>query len=468
MEENKETKIVNERKPGWYNNFLWWCAGANRDVLRQCPTEWAKFAGMGGTIFSTACMAAISGGYAISYVFRDAPLIVPFGFGLFWGFIIIFNLDRLIVNTMYSDGEVTISWKEFISGLPRIIMAIFLGIVISTPLELTIYEKSINTEIKSLKKAKLKELLADDEAKLEELNIKKDQILSRDVVDLAASGAGEAYSTNNKELSRLQAEYNQLQTRISNYVTQRRHISQIDNPNEYSKLSSLIHNVTVKRNSLRPQIVKLQAEIAGNNKDYMGAVSRNSEQKQNDLLIIDKDIAEIKARIQNADSVYRSQLDDEFDGFHGRMEAFHSLKYPSENMNYPWYSLMRYSSPTFMAALFISLLFIIIECAPTFMRMMVADGSYEKLLEAEQYKIKVLADKRISDINDEINTEVQITTEKNRQRLEEEIKANEELMKKIAMTQTELLQIALEKWREEELAKINENPSEYIKTNNVS
>ena len=102
------------------------------------------------------------------------------------------------------------------------------------------------------------------------------------------------------------------------------------------------------------------------------------------------------------------------------------------------------------------------------MRMMVADGSYEKLLEAEQYKIKVLADKRISDINDEINTEVQITTEKNRQRLEEEIKANEELMKKIAKTQTELLQIALEKWREEELAKINENPSEYIKTNSVS
>lgn len=452
MEENKETKIVNERKPGWYNNFLWWCAGVNRDVLRQCPTEWAKYAGMGGTIFSTACMAAVSGGYAISTVFDNA--IVAVLFGLFWGFIIIFNLDRLIVNTMYSDGEVTISWLEFKSGLPRIIMALFLGIVISTPLELKIYEKSINTEIKSLKKAKLKDLLADDEAKLEELNVKKDQILSRDVVDLAASGAGEAYSTNNKELSKLQAEYNQLQARISNYVTQRRHISQIDNPNEYSKLSSLIHNVTVKRNSLRPQIVKLQAEIAGNNKDYMGAVSRNNEQKQNDLLLIDKDIAEIKARIQNSDSVYRSLLDDEFDGFQGRMMAFENMK--------PWFS------PTWWASLCISLLFIIIECAPTFMRMMVADGSYEKLLEAEKHKIKVLADKRMSDLNDTINTEVQITTTRNRQRLDAEVLANKELMDKIVKTQTELLQIALEKWREEELEKINKNPSEYIKTNNAS
>ena len=41
-------------------------------------------------------------------------------------------------------------------------------------------------------------------------------------------------------------------------------------------------------------------------------------------------------------------------------------------------------------------------------------------------------------------------------------------MDKITNTQMELLQIALDKWREEELAKINENPSEYIKTNNAS
>ena len=41
-------------------------------------------------------------------------------------------------------------------------------------------------------------------------------------------------------------------------------------------------------------------------------------------------------------------------------------------------------------------------------------------------------------------------------------------MEEITKTQTELLQIALEKWREEELAKINENPSAYIKTNNAS
>lgn len=449
MAENGKQYENNERNVGWYNNFLWWCAGVNRDVLRQCPTEWAKYAGMGGTIFSTACMAALSGGYAISTVFDNT--IVAILFGLFWGFVIIFNLDRLIVNTMYSDGKVTISWKEFFSGLPRIIIALFLGIVISTPLELKIYEKSINTEIKTLKGKKLKELLADNESKLEELNVRKDQILSRDVVDLAASGAGEAYNANNKELSKIQAEYNQLQAKISNYVTQRRHVSQIENPTTYNDLSAKIHKLSIQRNSLRPQIVQLQAEIAGNNKDYMLAVSQNSTQKKQDLETIDKNISELRAKIDNAEKEYKPELDDEFDGFQGRMMAFDSMR--------PRFS------PTWWASLCISLLFIIIECAPTFMRMMVADGSYEKLLEAEQHKIKVFADKRISDINDEINTEVQISVQKNKERLEAEILANKELMEKIAKTQAELLQTAIDKWREEELAKINENPSAYIKTN---
>ena len=85
MEEAKVKKEIeaSTRTPGWYNIFFWWCAGVNRDVLRQCPTEWAKYAGMGGTIFSTACMAALSGGYAISTVFDSTIVAVLFGWGSF-------------------------------------------------------------------------------------------------------------------------------------------------------------------------------------------------------------------------------------------------------------------------------------------------------------------------------------------------------------------------------------------------
>lgn len=128
-ENNKIQKAIynSEELVEWggnLNEFLWICAGADRKVLRQCPTDYAKYAGIGGTILFTALMAMLSGGYALFSVFKEQW--VAIAFGVFWG-LLIFNLDRFIVNTMYSDGKVTISWQEFYCGLPRIIMAIFWG-----------------------------------------------------------------------------------------------------------------------------------------------------------------------------------------------------------------------------------------------------------------------------------------------------------------------------------------------------
>ena len=111
------------------------------------------------------------------------------------------------------------------------------------------------------------------------------------------------------------------------------------------------------------------------------------------------------------------------------------------------------------------LLFVAIEVIPTLFKMMVSFGPYDDYLNAESHKIRVLSEKKISDINDEINTSVMISTEHNRNRLAAETLANKELLEKLATAQAELLKIAIDKWREEELAKINENPSNYIKTN---
>ena len=114
--------VIEVKRASSINEFLWLCAGVNRKVLRQCPTDYAKYAGIGGTILFTALMATLSGGYAFYTIFAD-KLTACF-FGVFWG-LLIFNLDRFMVNTMYSDGKHTISKDEFLGGLPRIILAIF-------------------------------------------------------------------------------------------------------------------------------------------------------------------------------------------------------------------------------------------------------------------------------------------------------------------------------------------------------
>ena len=119
-------KSEEPQRGSWISEFLWSCAGVNREILRMCPTDHAKYAGSGGTILFTALMAILSGGYAMYFVFNSTWIAIAFG--VFWG-LLIFNLDRYIVNTMYSDGLPTISMAELRAGLPRIIMAIFLGIV---------------------------------------------------------------------------------------------------------------------------------------------------------------------------------------------------------------------------------------------------------------------------------------------------------------------------------------------------
>lgn len=474
MEEKKsiiETEFV--ERSNWYNEFLWWCAGANKKVLRQCPTEYAKYAGMGGTIFSTACMAALSGGYAISYVF-DSTLVAIL-FGLFWGFVIIFNLDRLIVNTMYSDGEVTISWKEFFSGLPRIIMAIFLGIVISTPLELKIYDKSIGAEIEKLKEEELKLLIADDEAKLAEKELKYDEILNMPLTDAGTVDAEDIFTDAYKERQEYITQRDNYNLEIRNYNAQRRQISQVDNSKEYQRLTSLINDKSRKRNELNRKIDGLSKTMNTSKNDRKTSIDNNRKRRDEQLKVINKDIENLKSKIDNAKMEYAPTLSKKYDGFQGKMAAYNDMKFDkrSDGDKTPWYLLWicdedKKINSTWWAAFFISLLFIIIECAPTFMRMMVADGSYDKILEAEKHRFSVLADKRISDLNDMVNTEVQISTAKNKERLEAEVKANKELLEKLAKTQAELLQTAIDKWREEELAKINENPSAYIKTNSVS
>ena len=86
-------------------------------------------------------MAFISMSFAINSLF-DTKIGV-YLIGTAWG-LIIFNLDRFIVSsTGKGDGEDSIGGQEFINALPRIVMAILLGLVISAPLETKIFEKEI-------------------------------------------------------------------------------------------------------------------------------------------------------------------------------------------------------------------------------------------------------------------------------------------------------------------------------------
>ncbi|RZK48991.1 MAG: DUF4407 domain-containing protein [Pedobacter sp.] len=128
------------------NRFFWFCAGVHQASLKNHVTEENKYVGIGATIFFTGLFAALSGGYAIYFIFKGATLDWLFAilFGAIWG-LAIFNMDRYIVSSISKNNTV---WKQVLQALPRILLAVMIGIVISRPLELKIFDKEIKEKLK--------------------------------------------------------------------------------------------------------------------------------------------------------------------------------------------------------------------------------------------------------------------------------------------------------------------------------
>lgn len=122
-----------------FKQFLIFCSAADASLLEQCPnSEQIKYQGIGATILFTASLAAVSGGYALFTVFGTYPMSIALG--LFWG-VIIFNLDRFIISSVKKSRSFT---SEILQVIPRVLLAIFLAIVISKPLELRIFQQEID------------------------------------------------------------------------------------------------------------------------------------------------------------------------------------------------------------------------------------------------------------------------------------------------------------------------------------
>lgn len=143
-----------------------------------------------------------------------------------------------------------------------------------------------------------------------------------------------------------------------------------------------------------------------------------------------------------------------FHGLQAQMKAFAALKQEKGEGEL--------IGSTQTAAWLIMLLFIVIETVPTFFRMMMEDGPYDDMLRAEQNRVKKLAELNISEIDDEVKTDLQISTIKNSERLRAEFDANKEVIAAVAAAQSELVQQAIDLWKAEELNKINQDPGAYI------
>jgi len=156
----KQRDYYTTPRAGTIMRFLWKAAGGDRYILERATySDQVKYMCLGGIVFATGAMAGLAGGYAFYTIFSpkggsalDDSIHYPtvalsFLFGIIWG-LMIYNIDRFIVtSTGKGDGTEKITWDEFKSAIPRIIMGAIIAITISKPIEIRMFQTEIRNRL---------------------------------------------------------------------------------------------------------------------------------------------------------------------------------------------------------------------------------------------------------------------------------------------------------------------------------
>jgi hypothetical protein len=305
--------------------FFWFCAGVNRSLIKRCPTDTAKYTGIGAAVFFTGLLAALSGGYAFHTVFENA--IWASAFGLLWG-LIIFNLDRFIVSTMRKQKNGFT--RELLTASPRILLAVMLAIVISKPLELRIFSKEIDRKLITL----------------------EEQIYQKEISDLEVRYTG--------QLIAIEEQANQLKTEIQTKTEKRDALALAAQQEADGTGGSGKRNAGPIYQIKKADADQAQRELSQLTATYQPLILQKQEEWN---LLFEQKQAEILNLKRNP-----------WNGMAAQLQALSILSDENEAIN--------------IANTFIMLLFILLECTPIISKLIAGRGPYDELLEIREHYFK--------------------------------------------------------------------------------
>lgn len=309
-------------------SFILFCSGAAPQLLKRCPTETSKYAGIGASVMFTAIFAALAAGYALSMI--SDSIWITVGFSALWGGMI-FNLDRFIVSSMRKNS---LLWNDFMITVPRFVMAIVISLVVSKPLELKIFEKEINRKLDE--KRTTEALVAKRSISL---SFPEEQELEKKILVLR-SQVKEKEDFRNK----LQKEY--------------------DAERFGEKTTGTTGIAGIGTNAKKKEIQLDEAQKELNKTTDFNRSKINELEKQLSVLSTQKTTEFLKQKPGI----------DNYDGFAARIHALSVLTGESNAMN--------------LVNIFLVLLFIVIETTPILVKLMSQRGPYDELLEIHEHTYK--------------------------------------------------------------------------------
>jgi hypothetical protein len=380
-------------------HFFCWCSGARLYILKQCPSEYNKYFGIGAVVLMTGVMAAVTGAFALFTVFENYVIAVILG--LFWG-LLIFSLDWYIVASLKKEKKFI---KEMISAIPRLILGLMIAVVISKPLELKLFEKEIEKEM----------TLMNQELK---------------------SDYNESVRENFSQIDALRKENSRYRREIEKKEEERQKLFEMMIAEAEGRSPT---NIKGKG----PVYEEKKEEFEKVDQEYQALKERNLEaiQKNNEI------IAELRQK-QNEQIYSRENETFIASGFLGQMKALNSLTKKEPSVRY--------------ANWFIILLFIVIESAPIIVKLMSGRGPYDELLEALEKEKNLNTQKYLNEVRLAGKNSTAFHTDLSNTLHSEKLASEKKHIEDIYRVKRETDEEKVQSWKKEELDRIKKAPEKYI------
>ncbi len=395
------TSLLSENKLTGIYRFFCWCSGARLYLLKKCPTDYNVFFGIGMIVFLTGVMASMSGSYAFYTVFNNTYLALAFG--IFWG-VLIFFFDWYLVASLRKENRF---FKEVLTASPRIILALFLAVVISRPLELKLFESEINGQIEKMNQQKI-----------------------NDYQSIVGTGF--------TEIERLQNENTVYQKSIDELLAHR----------------NILFELIVEEAEGRSPTAKAgKGPVYKEKKAEYDRLNRIYEEEKNrlyPLIATNNQRIEQLSQQKEAQWIQGSETMKKATGFLARLEAYKQLGNENSGIKY--------------AGLFILFMFICIETGPMFVKLISKRGAYDELLALEEIRIMSTSEQEMVQIHEKTKRLVAIEKIKSKARLDEELENSKDFARQVMLAQAEIASERIKRWKERELKKVDDSLDDYQPT----
>ena len=478
----------------WFQKLLWNIAGAEIPILEKCQTDHKKYSAIGATILMTAFIALCAGTSAAWFFTQkgdeDAGALGwSFAFGLVWA-TLIFCIDRSLVITLKKKENRTtlgkLTWW-MIPLLSRAALAVVVAFMVSIPLELVIFEDYIRGNEENF--------LANKTADLGK-RLKKNS--GEDVLTSRIASADSLLVRLGKESTKLEKEIAVLQGKINTLESQKNNPNSTEYNNARNRLktaqslyNSAASNYNAENQKQYPSPSNLSkyqgqkntysSQMSAARRDMSAAAAAWKKKKQDEIdkLLPQRD-EKIPAKAKKDDDHSKTlesrnndkEREQKAAAARGEREEKKQGQLSAGNHFILNYQILEdavhqrdengnlVEADALFFLWLVRILFIIIELLPTVVKIVSPFGSYERMvaaeernlieyLESEEYTYQIKNIHRLA-----LSSQEELEQEQH----DTEVELKKSILDKIKTAQLEVAELAIEKWKEQEVAKLMEPP----------